>query len=100
MSLCELTSDGRHERTVMLLDAMGKDKVSSDNLFKVLSDSHVEQSITQFTALIHPASGDYRTIVREHGQNEKREPNPFFQRARAMAEHLFRSLIHRAEVVV
>merc|ERR1711870_155926 len=52
LDLCQLTSDGRQERAVELLNQMGKKQVTADNLFHVLSDSHVKQDDTQFTALM------------------------------------------------
>jgi hypothetical protein len=104
MDLCRLTSDGRHERAVALLDQMGKDHLSDDNLFNILSDPHVKQGSTAFTALIHPGSGDYRTVVREHRQGENTIENPLAKKTRETAAELFRWLVHRGsqpkEVVV
>jgi len=98
MDLCRLTSDGRHERAVDLLNKMGKDQVSADSLLKILSDPHVEQGNTQFTSLMNPASGAYRTVVREHRAGENVAPNPFMQRTRETALQLFKWLIHRGKM--
>jgi hypothetical protein len=95
MDLCRLTSDGRHERAVALLDKMGKDQLSDENLFNILSDPHVEQGNTAFTALIHPASGDYRTVVREHKQGKNTIVHPLAEKVRKSALEMFRSLVEK-----
>lgn len=100
MELCRLTSDGRRERAVELLDKVPKDQVSTDSLLKVLSDPHVEQGNTQFTALINPHTGDYRTVVRQHPEGENAEPNPLMRQTRELALQLFRSLTGYAKQTV
>lgn len=87
---CYLFSDGRRERAVGLLDQLGKDRVSSDNLFMVLSDPKLNNDITQFTSIMHPKSGDYRTVARVHDDSERLQLNPMIQKTREAGEALFK----------
>lgn len=100
MDLCQLTSDGRYERAVELLNQMGKERVSADNMFNILSDDHVEQSITAFTALINPATNSYRTVVRDHRTATHDVENKVFKHTREAGSQLLKWLLKRAEVLV
>jgi len=97
LELCQLTSDGRHERAVALLDQMGQEHVSAENLYGILSDNHVEQGNTQFTALMSPASNSYRTIVREHQQPNGIGGNPLMKQTREAGIELFRWLMEQGQ---
>jgi hypothetical protein len=65
-TLCKLTSDGREEAAKAAMNKLVQEQVSDDALLAVLSTPPVYQRDTQITALMHPATGDYTTIVREH----------------------------------
>merc|ERR1712194_517267 len=96
LDLCQLTSDGRQERAVQLLNQMGKKQVSADSLYHVLSDGRVEQDSTQFTALISAASNSYRTIVREHPRSNSNMESVLMKETRAAGVKLFRWLMNHA----
>lgn len=73
--LCQLTSDGREEAATAAMNKLVQADVTDEVLLKVLSTPPVYQRDTQITALMHPATGNYTTIVREHNQQAPGVPS-------------------------
>lgn len=100
-TLCQLTSDGRAEAAKAAMDMLASEDVGDDSIVKVLSTPPVYAGDTQITALMHPATGDYTTIVREHnGQPRKQSPGPAKER---LLQELFHGLIEfgqKNEIIV
>lgn len=55
--------DDRRAAAILMMDEMGQENVSFDNLFKILSTPPVLASGTVFTSLYSPSEGDYFNIT-------------------------------------
>merc|ERR1719420_269333 len=103
MELCRLVSDGRHERGVARLEEIEAQDVTPEKIYDVLSDPHVMQGNTQFTALMNPSTNEYSTTARTEHPRFRQDPSTkLVEAARSLINVLLKiaPFVQKAPVVV
>lgn len=101
--LCRLVSDGRHEAAVAGMEKIQAQDITMDKIFDVLSDPHVMQGNTQFTAKMIPATSYYSTTVRtEHPGLSQERTDTLVKEARLLIDLMLKiaPFVESAHVVV